>query len=577
MAKPWERNWDRSDSAGGKPWERNWQDSAPAPADGAPQPERSLSDRAGDLWDMSTRALKTSLIDPALNLQAGVIRGAGSIGATALAPVDVAKDAMAGKGLTLESNRERRAAMDSGLQELLGADPQSIPYQVGKLTGEIAGTAGGGSVLAGGAKAAGASPAIVSGLQSGGLNVAGRTGAGGLLTRAATGATTGALAAGMTNPEEAGAGAVIGGALPVVTQGLGRAGQAIGAQLKPADDRAELARVAIDRGAPIGIADITDGAFTKGLRSTLNDAWLTGGIGAAQKDAKQLWFNRAVGEVFDAADDKLTPQVMDSAKKKMGEEFDRIWGNNSLVVDQEFTDALAKLRKNADMLTAPESRRINNLVDDLQSKIQVGPNGQPVIPGDIANRFQSSIRKTSESADGFLRNELADLRKEVISAFNRSVSPEDAAALALNQKKYKAYKTVEPLLEKGELGVAGREAGDVPAALLPAAVFNSYRGNVASSPLADLSKIGSQFLVDRAPQTGGSARAALQNTAIGLGLGAGALTSPAAAIGVIPFAMATNKALGSPRVARALLNAKAPKVGGLLGLGQKAAPLLSSD
>ena len=198
---------------------------APAAPQAATQPERSLSDRAGDLWDMSTRALKTSLIDPALNLQAGVMRGAGSLGSFYLAPYDIAKDAMAGKGLSLESNMKRREGIDGGL-EALGADTDSATYGAGKLVGEIAGTAGVGPMLAGGAKVAGASPAIVSGLQSGGLNVAGRTGLGGLLTRAGTGAATGALAAGMVNPEDADVGAMVGGALPVLAKGGAAVGKA---------------------------------------------------------------------------------------------------------------------------------------------------------------------------------------------------------------------------------------------------------------------------------------------------------------------------------------------------------------
>src|SRR5262245_19403388 len=86
------------------------------------------------------------------NLAAGGVRGAGSIGATALAPVDVAKDALAGKGVTLESNRERRAAMDAALANM-GADPNSLSYKAGKLAAEVAGTAGTGQVLANGARA----------------------------------------------------------------------------------------------------------------------------------------------------------------------------------------------------------------------------------------------------------------------------------------------------------------------------------------------------------------------------------------------------------------------------------------
>ena len=50
------------------------------------------------------------------NVGAGLVRGAGSIGATLVAPYDMASDAMAGKGLSLESNRARRNSMDEALR-----------------------------------------------------------------------------------------------------------------------------------------------------------------------------------------------------------------------------------------------------------------------------------------------------------------------------------------------------------------------------------------------------------------------------------------------------------------------------
>lgn len=160
------------------------------------------------------------------NLVAGGLRGAGSIGATILLPADMNNQKLRGEDFwSLKDNRERRAAIDEGLQ-IMGAEPDSWMYQGGKLAGEIAGTAGLGPMLAGAAKIAGASPAIISGLQYGGLNVAGRTGLGGLLTRAGTGAATGALAAGMVNPEDAGVGAVVGGALPVLAKGGAAVGKA---------------------------------------------------------------------------------------------------------------------------------------------------------------------------------------------------------------------------------------------------------------------------------------------------------------------------------------------------------------
>lgn len=515
------------------------------------------------------------------NLLAGLVRGAGSIGSTILAPIDIARDALAGRGLSLESNRQRRADMDSALGNM-GAETDSWMYKGGKLAGEVAGTAGAGGALANvagrglGAVAPQLLPRaqpLLSAIQSGGMSAPGAN----LLTRSVGGALTGGATAGMVNPEDMRSGAIVGGLLPGGVKAAGAVGRAIGSQFRPSGEAATLAKRAMDMGAPLGVADIAEGKFTKAVRSVLNDAPLTGGIGAGQNQAKQTWFNRAVGEVFDAADDKLTPQVMDAAKQKMGGEFDRIWGNNVLKVDDQLLQSFSKTQANAAMLPKAERTRIMSMLDDIQSQVVQGPDGSMVIPGDVANRYQSALRKASESATGFLKNDLANLRKDTISAFNRSVSPEDAAALALNQKKYKAFKTVEPLLNKGELGVAGREAGDVPAGLLPGAILQSYKSNPAGSPLAELSKIGSKYLVDRTSQTGGSIRAGIQNSAIGAALGMGALSNPLTAAAVVPSAMFLNQGLGSPMLARGLMNAQAPQIGGLLSFGQKVAPVLTAQ
>lgn len=166
------------------------------------------------------------------NIIAGGIRGAGSIGATLLAPKDMISDALDGKGLSLESNRQRRAAMDSALGSM-GAQTDSFGYGAGKLAGEIAGTAGAGGALANGtrmslAMAGKAVPTVVqpllSAISSGGLNAGGA----GLATRAAGGAINGGLAAGLVNPEDAPTGAMIGGALPVAVKVAGEAGKLAG-------------------------------------------------------------------------------------------------------------------------------------------------------------------------------------------------------------------------------------------------------------------------------------------------------------------------------------------------------------
>jgi len=159
------------------------------------------------------------------NLIGGAVRGAGSIGATLLAPIDIAARAM-NKGQPINiggydiAGQDRRAGMTGGLQEM-GVDPESTMYGIGKFGGEMAGTAGVGGVLAKGLSAAptvaSRVPGLIQALRSGGM-----TGPN-IGTRAVGGAVSGGASAALVNPEDVVSGAAIGAALPVV----GKAGAGI--------------------------------------------------------------------------------------------------------------------------------------------------------------------------------------------------------------------------------------------------------------------------------------------------------------------------------------------------------------
>lgn len=182
------------------------------------QPEQSMGDK---------------IAQGAGNLAAGAVRGAGSIGATILYPYDKIMDQVDKsngvsdtglKGLVTGEkrptrNEQRRSDMDSGLQ-MMGAEPNSLLYKGGKLAGEIAGTAGAGGVVANGARIAGASPALVSSISSGGFLAPGAN----MLTRALGGAASGAAQAAMVDPSTTLEGAALGGALPGAAKLAGMAG-----------------------------------------------------------------------------------------------------------------------------------------------------------------------------------------------------------------------------------------------------------------------------------------------------------------------------------------------------------------
>jgi hypothetical protein len=95
--------------------------------------------------------LQDELLRPfraARDVVAGGVRGAGSVGATLLAPRDALESFIARQmGAPELQVPDRRAAMDAALKSM-GADPESYAYGGGKLATEVAGTAGLGGFLA---------------------------------------------------------------------------------------------------------------------------------------------------------------------------------------------------------------------------------------------------------------------------------------------------------------------------------------------------------------------------------------------------------------------------------------------
>lgn len=161
------------------------------------------------------------------NMLQGALVGAGSIGATLVAPYDIIQDYRAGKGLSLESNKQRREDTELAAKYIFNADPESVAFEGGKLGAQVAGTAGAGGLVAKGLEmlpyAAKIAPLIDS-IGSSGFRVGGLEGAPALATRMVGGAINGGLSAGLVDPETAGTGAVIGGVLPGATQVIGGLG-----------------------------------------------------------------------------------------------------------------------------------------------------------------------------------------------------------------------------------------------------------------------------------------------------------------------------------------------------------------
>ena len=158
---------------------------------------------------------------------AGATRGAGSIGATVLAPFDLIAQAR-GKEIPFFPGRldDRRQQMTQGLATM-GADPESTSFAVGKIGTEIAGTLPIGGLLGKGVTAVAPRLApLATAIETGGFRTGlpqattGLQRVGNVALRAGGGAIAGGAGAAAVNPEDVGLGATVGAALPTVGAGV---------------------------------------------------------------------------------------------------------------------------------------------------------------------------------------------------------------------------------------------------------------------------------------------------------------------------------------------------------------------
>lgn len=155
------------------------------------------------------------------DLAGGAARGAASLGATVIAPFQAA---VAGTGQTgAQSQRQQTLKKLEDALKYFGVDTDSGAYQIGKVGTEVAGTAGVGTPIA----------AVARGIAPGAVNLAkaietmGASG-GGLGTRMAGGAVSGAGMSAAISPEDAGFGAAMGAGVPVVGRLLSAGTRGIG-------------------------------------------------------------------------------------------------------------------------------------------------------------------------------------------------------------------------------------------------------------------------------------------------------------------------------------------------------------
>jgi hypothetical protein len=265
-------------------------------------------------------------------------------------------------------------------------------------------------------------------------------------------------------------------------------------------------------------------------------------------------FNRAVGRTFGEDAGRITPEVLQQARDRIGNVFDTVAQRTAITFDPQLgSDLTGIVQRAPQVLTPQEITPIANQIRNVIGHVQPG--------GTITGKaYQALTRKGTpldaamSSANPNIAGFGRDIRTALDDALSRSAAPQDLAALQQARAQWKALRTVEPLtLRADAVGGAAPSVGDISPASLRAAVNKSYqmapRDPLGTVPLNDLAKIGQRFLKE--PQDSGTATRSLVHNALG---GAGALIAGhEAGLPLAASALGTVGTLGANRLLQALL------------------------
>ncbi len=269
------------------------------------------------------------------DLYSGMVRGAGSIGATLLRPIESA-----------EENTARRQKIDMSLKDLTGADPESLAYKTGKLTGEVAGTAGAGGLLAKPLQVA--APRLAAALESSGFSAGQNLAKGAPVAQRAAdigirmtgGAASGGASAGLIDPNNAEEGAIVGGLLPPVAKVAGAAGSGLRNIIKGPPQTPEAiaaVKAAQDAGyviPPTQAKPTLGNRLLEGFSGKLSTAQ-----NASAKNAEVT--NRLAAEALGLpGDTQLTPAILSSVRKQAGQAYDNLGVSGVIKPGPDYTKAL---------------------------------------------------------------------------------------------------------------------------------------------------------------------------------------------------------------------------------------------
>ncbi len=327
---------------------------------------------------------------------------------------------------------------------------------------------------------------------------------------AAVGATQGSLQPTVGNESHiwnAGEGALFGMGGNALVNTVGRIAQPVKNALSTALNKAVATLE--EAGIPLDAAQKTGSALLHRIRSGFSDNPFTVGANAELKETQKAGFNKAVLSTAGADATKATPEVMGQAADRINGVFKNILDKNNVALTDPIVNRIAEIQSRA---LEEEKKPVAAIANRIMSSVGEGDK----IPGQIAYGIKKDLDRLASSADTTLAYHARQLRSAVMDAIDGSLSAEDKAAFAQARQQFGNMKKIEGAIDKDG-------NGDISPSRLASILSQKANRNVTiygrgDRELVELAHAGNMLLPDKNPNSGTTARLAMQ---VGLPLLAG--------------------------------------------------------
>lgn len=424
---------------------------------------------------------------------------------------------------------------DEALAEVRGSDKATAAaHPVADIAGNVTGAVGVGSGLV----KAGLSPTAAVANRGGRLlSVSGAAAMEGAALGAAQGFGQGEGLGDRLDKAKTGLqwGLGLGAATPLAISGVTKAVRRVVSPVSTSPARQSLVNTLESEGVDVTAGQATGSDALRYAESEIG--------GAAARDLVERQgeqFTRAALSRAGVNSDRATPEVIDNAFTRIGNQFDSLATRNTLKPDRKLQNDLVDTWRNYMSVTPPNARV--PIVADMMTDINNALKNSRSLDGKTYQSLRSRLDRVARgSSDPELANTLRDIRSALDDGMERSIAATNPKDLGGWRNARKEYRNMV-VLEQAATGAGENAAAGLisPSALRNATVAKQGRRNYArgSGDFADLARAG-EGVMKPMPQSGTAPRTAIRNMGaalpalLGAGAGGAAGGGPGAMAGMV--------------------------------------------